>query len=321
MKVLRKLIKITVKGFSYISYTISKGFYHYFESFFKLIKRIFGIKSKTLNKIIYHFEKRKNQPEYLLLIIVYAVALYTIVSVFYCNDNKVINIKEDIILNKETDTDKDIDNNENKKLESNIINNKNGNLFKRYGSVNLEDVDLNYFKKLNSDTVAWLSVDSTNINYPIVKYKDNQYYLNHSFDKNYKNSGWVYMDYRNNNKLMDYNTIFYGHNLYNKTSFGSISNIFTEEWLNKSNRSIIVITNNKKYVYKIFSAYIIEPETYYLKNNFSNKENYQEFLNTIVARNSININESVTINDKIITLSTCSDDNKGRKVVHAKLIN
>lgn len=77
--------------------------------------------------------------------------------------------------------------------------------------------------------VAWLSVDSTNINYPIVKYKDNQYYLNHSFDKNYKNSGWVYMDYRNNNKLIDDNIIFYGHNLYNKTSFGSISNIFTEE--------------------------------------------------------------------------------------------
>ena len=45
-----------------------------------------------------------------------------------------------------------------------------------------------------------------------------------------------------------------------------------------------------------------------------------DFLNTLKSRSKFDFGISLSAEDKIITLSTCTDDNKGRKVVHAKLI-
>ena len=72
-------------------------------------------------------------------------------------------------------------------------------------------------------------------------------------------------------------------------------------------------------VWKIFSVYTIEPESYYIKTLFNNIE-YQQFIDTIKSRSIYNFNEEVNINDKILTLSTCDNSGKKRVVVHAKLI-
>ena len=129
------------------------------------------------------------------------------------------------------------------------------------------------------------------------------------------------MDYRNNINLIDNNTIFYGHNLINKTSFGSISRVFSKKWFDSSNHNIIVVNDNGKYIYKIFSIYYSEPVTDYLQTNFYDSDEYLTFLINIKNKSKFDFAERVSSNDKIITLSTCTDDNKGRKVVHAKLIS
>lgn len=334
------IIKITVKGFNYILYTIrcgfdyilitiTRGFYYYFISFFKLLKRLFKSDSKILNKIINTLEIRKNQPNLLLLKFVYILFIYIVLCIVFFKPNNSVDLKKEKANIKEEDKieikdENDINNNDNSDSKINDFhkyNLKEKNLFKRYGSTKLEDVDLNYFKKINTDTISWISVDGTNINYPVVQTDNNEYYLEHSFNKEYKKSGWVFMDYRNNKNMTDKNTIFYGHNLYNKTSFGSLSNVFTVDWVSNSNGLIIIIADNKKYTYKIFSAYIIEAESYYLQTEFSSERNYQEFLNVIASRSIINLNENVSVSDKLITLSTCSEDNLNRKVIHAKLIS
>ena len=156
-------------------------------------------------------------------------------------------------------------------------------------------------------------VDGTSINYPVVQSSDNEYYLNHNYEKYLSTEGWIFMDYRNSINMDNNNTIFYGHNLTNKTSFGSLSNVFSDDWFNNSNHYIVVLTENKKYVYEIFSYYIIEPESYYLNNNID--------YSILKNRSLRDFNVSLESNDKIITLSTCTDDNKNRRVVHAKLIN
>lgn len=338
--------KMIIKGFYFLCSLLAKGFYFYPKQFFVFLKNLF--KTEKLNKIIKYYDKRQNQPEFCLLLILYAIAVITLVKILYVKPQEVVknNIDIDIIDNELVDgedssNDEVIDNNNDEDLDnsndivvddsnndnSNNTDNSNDggftidtNPFRNFAKTNLNDVRISELKKSNSDTVAWISVDGTNINYPIVQTSNNDYYLDHSFDKSYKKTGWTFMDYRNTIDMSDYNTIYYGHNLLNKTAFGSISNIFTSEWVNSSNHSIIVVTDDMQYIYKIFSAYYIEPEVYYLQNVFYSDSEYQSFLNTIKARNIINIDNSVSIEDKIITLSTCTEDNKGRKVVHAKLI-
>lgn len=182
-------------------------------------------------------------------------------------------------------------------------------------TVNFKDL-----KEKNSDTVAWIKINNTNIEYPIVKASNNSYYLNHSFDKSYNIAGWIFADYRNKFDDTDKNIVIYGHNIKDGSMFGSLSEILKEEWYNnEDNRKIIFITQEGNYEYKIFSIYQIENEEYYIKTQFNDNE-FKEFINIIKGRSNKNFTEEVDENDQILTLSTCANNNKFRIVVHAKKI-
>ena len=181
------------------------------------------------------------------------------------------------------------------------------------------DLDLNNLKNINSDTVAYLKVESTNINYPVVKSNDNEYYLNHSFNKNKNQEGWIFLDYRNNINNLDNNTIIYGHNRLTGTMFGTLKNLLNKSYQESTNHYIYLTTENNNYVFEVFSTYITSNESYYLKTTFKNDNENLKFLNTLKSRSTYNFNIELNSDDKIITLSTCSGSND-RMVVHGKLI-
>ena len=184
----------------------------------------------------------------------------------------------------------------------------------------LIDVDITELKEKNSDTVGWINVNNTNINYPFVQAKDNSYYLSHSFDKKYNEAGWVFLDYRNSKDLNNKNTILYAHSRLDKTMFGSLSKVLKSSWYNnKDNHIIRLSTDTENTLWQIFSVYKIPEESYYITTNFNTNEEYSKFLNTIKQRSIHNFNTNLDTNDKILTLSTCYSDIE-RTVVHAKLI-
>lgn len=184
----------------------------------------------------------------------------------------------------------------------------------------LINVDFESLLKTNNETVGWINVNNTNINYPFVQGINNTYYLNHSFDKSYNSAGWVFMDYRNNKEMNNKNTILYAHGRIDKTMFGSLYKTQYPAWYqNRSNHIIRISTPSVNMSYQIFSVYKIEEESYYIQTDFTSDSEYFEFLNTIKERSKYDFNVVLNESDKIITLSTCAND-KERYVVHAKLI-
>lgn len=190
-----------------------------------------------------------------------------------------------------------------------------------YMNVPFMEVNFTELLKKNPDTVGWIKVDGTKVNYPIVQAEDNDYYLSHAFNKRSNAGGWVFADYRVDFKDFGRNTIIYGHNMNNKTMFGSIPNMLYSGYLNNSNNYYIKIsTPTSNTVWKVFSVYTIEPEVYYLKTNFRT-EPYDKFLNTLRDRSVYDFGIDVTPDDKILTLSTCDNTGTKRVAVHAKMIN
>jgi len=184
----------------------------------------------------------------------------------------------------------------------------------------LINVNFNELTKKNEDTVAWINVNNTNINYPIVQTTDNDFYLDHSYNKEQNEAGWVFLDYRNQNNLTDKNSIIYAHSRLDKTMFGSLSKTLKESWYkDKSNHIIRISTPEEDSLWQIFSVYIIKEETYYITTNFNSDEEYNKFLNTIKSRSKYDFNTTLNENDRIITLSTCYSETE-RTVVHAKLL-
>ena len=182
-------------------------------------------------------------------------------------------------------------------------------------------IDFNKLKEQNSDSIAWIKVNSTDIEYPVVKTENNNFYLNHSFDKSKNSAGWIFADYRNKFDGTDKNIVIYGHNMKDGSMFGSMKNILNSDWYNnEENTNIILNTENENCIYKVFSIYKIESEDYYIKTGFSNESEFERFIKTIKARSIKDFNIDTSKDDSILTLSTCANNNKYRVVLHAKKI-
>jgi len=189
-----------------------------------------------------------------------------------------------------------------------------------YIKMNLIDVDFTELKEKNSDTAGWIQVNGTNINYPYVQTSNNEYYLTHSFDKTTNSAGWVFMDYRNNQTNFDRNTIIYAHSRKNNTMFGTLRKILKNGWLNITNNHVIKLsTETENTLWQVFSVYRIPTTNDYIQVNFINDKEFINFGNMLIKRSAYNFNTSITSKDKILTLSTCYDDND-KVVLHAKLI-
>ena len=176
-------------------------------------------------------------------------------------------------------------------------------------------------KEINNDTVGWLTVNNTKIDYPVVQSTDNDYYLYRDYYKNKNRHGWIYMDYRNNIEDLSDNTIIFGHNLANQKMFGTLRYVTNPSWYKKSSNQIITFNTTKANMkWQIISIYKIPVTNDYLVANFASSEDKLNFLDMITQRSIYNFNATYDENTKIITLSTCSNGSKDRLVVHAKLI-
>ena len=190
-----------------------------------------------------------------------------------------------------------------------------------YTTLPFYNVNFDNLTSKNKDTVAFIHMDNTNINYPVVQTSNNDYYLNHAFDKSKNSAGWVFMDYRNSLNPLNDNTIIYGHGRLDKTVFGSLKNVLTKSWQqNKENYVIWLSTKTENMVFQIFSIYTIPSESYYITTSFANENAKNEWLKTMKERNVSSTNTEVNAKDYILTLSTCQNTTGDRIVVQAKLI-
>lgn len=183
------------------------------------------------------------------------------------------------------------------------------------------NVDFTDIEKQNNEVVGWVEIPGTNINYPFVQHKNNTYYLTHSFDKTYNESGWVFLDYRNNINELNTNTIIYAHGRIDGTMFGSLKDTLNDTWQqNKENHVVKISTPYTNYIFEVFSIYHIPTTNDYLYTSFNNNKEYQDFIELITKRSLYNFNTTMQEQEeKIITLSTCYN-NKEKMVLHAKLL-
>ena len=174
----------------------------------------------------------------------------------------------------------------------------------------------------NPETIGWLKVNNTNIDYPVVQGVDNEYYLKHNYYLEEDNSGWVFMDYRNNTEYLSDNIIIYAHNRYHSgVMFGTLQNTLRYSWYtNPENQIISFRTLYEDLNYQIFSIYKISVTTDYMRVLFADDTDKLNFYTMLKERSIYDFGIELSGNDKIITLSTCADENN-RYVVHAVLKN
>ncbi len=270
-------------------------------------------KTQSMSKV----EKdRKKVFRYVFVIMCLSIILFSILTIFkWCTDNSKIRQ-----INKKIEENTSIDNSRGLGEFVNPPIDKKSDYY-YYASIPFYQVSFSVLSSMNKDTVAFIRVRGTNIKYPVVKTDNNNYYLNHSFDKSNNNAGWIFMDYRSNINKLDDNTVIYGHARLDGTMFGTLKKTLSADWQSdRDNYVIFISTPKENMIFQIFSIYTIKREGYYITPHFSSKSEKQEWIDTMKKRNVAPIDTEVNIKDKFFTLSTCRNHHDERVVVHAKLI-
>lgn len=168
--------------------------------------------------------------------------------------------------------------------------------------------------KENEDTIGWITIEDTIINYPVLHASDNEFYLKHDFDGEKSKAGAIFLDAWINPAQYN-NLILYGHNMKNGSMFAEITKYKNPEFY-ESHPLIQMETRSGIRTYKVFSVYIIDG-TEGMQFGFDNDEEFAAFMESIYDKSMIKCDPPAETL-QILTLITCSYENENaRTIVHA----
>lgn len=174
----------------------------------------------------------------------------------------------------------------------------------------------------NADVVGWITVDGTQIDYPILQAEDNIHYLTQNYYQRESRAGSIFLDYRNDIRSSEErNIIVYGHRMKDGSMFQHLTKFLDEDFF-EAHRTFEFDTLYDSYEAEIFAVYNTLTDFNYIQTHFDNDEEYALFLSDIQNASLYQSAVDVSVDDTIITLSTCDyqlDKDEGRLVLQAKL--
>lgn len=186
-----------------------------------------------------------------------------------------------------------------------------------YATYNPKDaLSFAQLQKINPDVFGWLTINHTNIDYPLLQGEDNDTYINTDPKGNFSLAGSLFLDYRNKQDFSDQNSIIYGHNIEGKKMFGQLQNYRDQSFFKKHLKGKIYY-QNKWHTLKIM-AYI-HSDAY--KSIYYEPHIDQSRLLVQIKKDATYLDElSLSSNEHLVTLSTCTNaDTNGRYILIGKL--
>lgn len=175
----------------------------------------------------------------------------------------------------------------------------------RYANVLVPSIDFASLKEQNSDTVGWIYIEDTKVNYPVVQGKDNDYYLERMFTKEGNGSGTIFLDAGNQPGFVDRNNILYGHNMQNGSMFNNLMK-YKEQSFFDEHPYYVFLTPEKNYVVEIFACFTLSGWGDAWELNFEDDAAFQHWLENAKAQSMIQSDVTPEFNENIMTLSTCT---------------
>ncbi len=180
---------------------------------------------------------------------------------------------------------------------------------------------LEHLKNINSDLYGYIVVPGTNISYPIAQHaSDNDYYLDRAYNGEHLVNGSIFADVRcDDDIMMNYNTVLYGHNVTSGSMFNHVNMFFDRDVF--ENTLIYIYTFDGIFVYKPFSIHETEYDSGYIKTAFATVEEFVDFANELRELSDIDSDAVFTAESRMLTLSTCTNGIYSRRyALHAYLV-
>lgn len=178
---------------------------------------------------------------------------------------------------------------------------------------NIEEFEPPYLDdliKINPDTVGWVTIYDTNIDYPIVQGSDDMEYVNKNVYGEYSASGSIFLAARNKKDFSEPYSLVYGHHMANGSMFGHILNFKDKAFFDKVQKGVLILPDE---VYDLQVMAVVSTSAYDRNIYWVNKESTDEVLQYIKP-NALYYREAEY--ERLLALSTCDDaSTMGRTVL------
>jgi len=177
-----------------------------------------------------------------------------------------------------------------------------------------EYLDFESIRSKNPDITAWLTLDGTGIDFPVVQSSDNLFYIDHDAEGKSNSKGALFLDYRCNFDFSDFNNIIYGHNLNARHMFGTLMNYKDKNYFDK-HRTGRLYTPCTNYSLDVFAVLIIPHKSKLYRYAFISKNDKADFFVEIQQAalywDTLRLEDGETL----LMLSTCSYEFKNARTV------
>lgn len=155
------------------------------------------------------------------------------------------------------------------------------------------------------DVVAWIYLEDSTIDYPVVHYTDNEYYLRRLLDGTWNGSGTIFVDAENNPGFNDKNNVIYGHHMLDAPYMFADVEKYKDQEFYDTHKVMELYTPDKKYlIYPVAGVYDTGTGDY-VKFTFSGEQDFLDYVNSFVSRSTFKSEETIEVGDKMVLLSTC----------------
>jgi len=187
-------------------------------------------------------------------------------------------------------------------------------------------IDFAALQKKNPDIYAWISVEGTDISYPVVQSADDSYYLDHDENGESSPEGTIYSESTYNGKTFeDSITVLYGHHMKSGRMFGNLQQMFSDPEQFEKCRDIVIYTPEKELRYRVFAAVPYDnrhiPYNYGLKGDVG-MLSFLHSLSSVRSLDAVTDDEDFAVSgDRLLVLSTCLKGDRTRRfLVVAKMV-
>lgn len=169
----------------------------------------------------------------------------------------------------------------------------------------LLEIDLNALREENEDVIGWICIPDTNVNYPLLQWTDNEFYLNHTWKQSTNASGAIFMECQNKPDFSEFNTIIYGHNMRNGDMFGSLHHYRSAKY-QRSHPYVYIVNDEGVLRFDIFAAQSASTKSIIFGLGIETDQRKEEFIRFAQDYSFFETDLTPTVDDRILTLSTCT---------------
>lgn len=180
-----------------------------------------------------------------------------------------------------------------------------------------QPINFDHLLKINPDTLGWLSVGNTKIDYPLVQGQNNLYYVNTDFYGQTSLAGAIFLDTRCSGEMQSGYQLLYGHHMSNGLMFGDLDQ-FEDLRFFQENRTGELLTPEGAFSLEIFAFMMTEASDSYIFNP-ANAEKDLPRLMAYIRENATHFREGDLEDDeenlRLLAMTTCTGDYTDERIV------